>query len=216
MTQTIIAVVLGLVSLCHVSNAVVPPVTGKYYTTIRGQCDIKIRSFGWVDINNYKQAYIKVNGLTYMDSFDGNFAYRGFNLVYLDTNTCRASNYASFDTNFLGYAPGPSDALTAYINNIPDGTHVLGTISDDAFYAMRDNAKAALKSLGVDVYPRVYGDKVIFHAIKGEPEKAIVRTSPARGEALYYEETAPTCAKLSEWLTAAADQCSDYFSYGRK
>lgn len=182
-------VVLGLVS---VTNGATPTVTGTFKPTTPGACDISMKAFGWVDTgaNMVKSAYIKVNGLTYIDSFNGNFDYRGFNLVALDVNTCKASNFGHFDTLNAG---APSDGLAKYIYDIPDGTHILAVTSDDGFNGLQPNAKIALKSIGVDTEGMVYADKLIFHAIKGKPSKAIVKKAPTKGENLFYEEKAPTC-----------------------
>jgi len=178
--------------MSHVTKAVVPTTTGTFKATTPGSCDISMKAFGWVDTGATmtKSSYIKVNGLTYFDSFNGNPDYGGFDLVTLDTNTCRASNFAHFDT----YASAPqADTLANYIYGISDGTHILGVTSDDGFNALNDNARAALKSLGVDATGMVYGDKLIFHAVKGKPAKAVAKSNKAKEDNLYYEEKASTC-----------------------
>jgi len=188
-----IAIALGLVCTSHVTSAVTPTVTGTFKPTTPGNCDISMKAFGWLDTgaNMVKSSYIKVNGLTYMDSFNGNFDYRGFNVVTLDMNTCKASNFGHFDT---WAAAGEGDKLATWIYSIPDGTHILGVTSDDGFQNLPESAKAALRSIGVDTTGRVYSDKMIFHAIKGKPDKAIVRIGKTKEENIFYEEKAPTCA----------------------
>jgi hypothetical protein len=187
-----ITVVLGLVSLGHVVSAVVPVTTGTFKPTAPGQCDINMKSFGWVDtgVDMKKSSYIKVNDLTYFDSFDGNYLYRGFDLVTLDMNTCKASNFGHFDT---AATATEADLLAKYIYGIPDGTHILGVTSDDGNAQLNDAGKAALKSIGVDPTRLGYRDKMIFHVIKGRPEKAVVITKKAAEENLFYEEKAAPC-----------------------
>jgi len=151
-----------------------------------------MKSFGWVDTGAtmVKSSYIKVNGLTYFDSFNGNVVYRGFDLITLDTTTCKATGFAHYDT--CGSA-AEAEQLATYIYGIPEGTHILGVTSDYGFLALTANAKAALKSIGVDTTGMVYADKLIFHAIKGKPDKAIVKTGKTKEENIFYEEKAATC-----------------------
>jgi len=184
--------VLGLVSLCHVISAADPTVTGTYQLTMPGKCDINMKAFGMQDTGPgmKKGSHIKVNGLTYIDSYDTNYDLRGFDIVTLDPITCKASNFGRFDT----YDKVPaSEALTNYIKNLPVGTHILAVTSDDAFQGLQQNAKDALLSIGVNASGRVYADKMIFHAIKGYPDKAIVKIGIHGQENLFYEEKPETC-----------------------
>jgi len=190
-----ITVVLGLVSWGHVVSAVAPEVTvtGTFVPTIPGQCDINMKAYGFTDtgVGMTKTSYIKVNGLTYFNDSDVASAYRGYNLITLDVNTCRASNFDTFDTH---YAAANGDRLDSYIKGIPDGTHVLGVTDDEATMKINAAAKAALSSIGVDVTGLGYRDKLIFHAIKGRPQDAVVRTSKVNEANLFYEERAAgTC-----------------------
>jgi len=185
-------VLLGLVSLSHVGSAATPTTTGTFKPTAPGQCDISMKSVGgggtFNDIN--KNSYIKVNGLTYVDSFVGKVGYRGFNLLQLDTNTCKGIDFDHFDT----WASAPdSDRLTNYIYGIPDGTHILGVIIDGVLNALNAGAKAALKSIGVDMTGLVHLDKLVFHVVKGQPRKTIVKSSKAAEDDLLYEEKAGPC-----------------------
>jgi len=187
-----ITVVLGLVSLGHVVSAADPVVTGTFKPTAPGQCDINMKAFGWLDtgVGMTKSCYIKVNDLTYFDSLNIHPGFRGFNLLTLDMNTCKASNYGHFDT-FASAAD--ADRLASYIQGIPDGTHILGVTADDGFTNLNAAAKAALRSIGVDATGLVYSDKMIFHAIKGRPEKAVVKINKTKEENLFYEEKAACC-----------------------
>jgi len=188
-----ITVVLVLVSLGHVVSAITPVVTGTFVPTLPGQCAINLKAFGFADtgVGMTKTSYIKVNGITYFDNVDTNVAYRGFNLVTLDINTCRASNFDHFDTHEI---PADSDRLVTYINGIPDGAHVLGVTDDEATLGLSAAAKAALSSIGVDVTGLDYRGKLIFHAIKGRPEKVATRMNKVNEGNLFYEERAGTCA----------------------
>lgn len=207
----LIAVVLGLVG---VINAATPEVTGTYAPSLGGRCNINLKAWGYVDAgpNQVRSAYMKVNGLTYFDSFNGNYDYRGFNFVQVDMNTCKASNFAHFDT----WADAAnSNPLALYVNNIPDGTHILGVTSDDGFEKIQDSARNALKSIGVDVTGLKYGDKVLFHAVKGHPEKAVAKIGKNGQASVFYDETAPTCdmcmnggvVKFNEDKTGIYCQC---------
>jgi len=190
-----ITVVLGLVSLGHMVSAEIPVVvggTGTFRSTAPGQCDISMKAYGWLDtgVGMIKNSYIKVNDLIYYDSLSKIIDYRGFNLVTLDMNTCKASNYGHFD---IFASPAEADKLANYITGIKDGTHILGATDDDGFKFLNDAARAALKSIGADTTGLVYADKMIFHAIKGRPEKAVVKTNKAAGDNLFYEEKAAPC-----------------------
>jgi len=192
MMSKFIAVLLVLVSVSHVTSAVTPVTTGTFKPTVPGSCDISIKAFGWLDTGAtmVKSSYITVNNLTYFNSFNGNFEYRGFNLVELDVNTCKASNFGHFDT----YAnTAEADKLSNYIYNIAAGSHILATTSDDGFQNLNDASRAALRSIGVDTTGRVYSDKMVFHAIKGKPDKAIVKINKTKEENLFYEEKAAPC-----------------------
>jgi hypothetical protein len=116
-----------------------------------------------------------------------NVPWKGFNLIVLDTTTCKASNYQHFDTNAVA---ADSDKLAAYINGLPDGTHILGVTCDEASYSLQNSANVALKSIGVDVTGLASRDKVLFHAIKGQPEKTFARIGKAGGGSIYYDEKA--------------------------
>jgi len=182
----LIAVVLGLVGLGHVINA---DVTGTYFAPPLG-CTISIKAYGNGDSGDAATritGYIKVNGLTYWAGADA--ANRGFNLVTLDPNTCKASNYARFDTYL---AAANSDALATYINNLANGTHILGATGDDVTQALQASAKNALKTLGVDVSGMVFHDKALFHAVKGHPEQTVAKFGVANTANLFYEEK-PAC-----------------------
>jgi len=189
MTLTFITVVLGLVGMSHVISAVVLNPTGTFVRSTLGQCNINLKAMGNPDTgaNVRRSAYIKINNVTYFDSFNGNPVYRGFDLMILDMNTCRASNFSEFDT--WGYADA-STALADYISKVPAGAHIIGVTSDDAFNTIQNSAKEALQSIGVNVTGLTYHDKTLFHAIKGKPEKTVQRTGKSGGENLYYEEKA--------------------------
>jgi len=190
--HTLVTVVLGLVSLSHVIKAD-PPITGTFAPTLAGTCQVNLRAFGNGDTEAVV-AYIKVNGLTYLYA-GPDWHYRGFNVVTLDMSTCKASKFGHFDTYYSGTE---ADALATYINDSPDGTHILGVTDDDATNALSDNAKKALKSIGVDVSNMVFHDKVLFHAVKGHPEQTVYKYGPKDSLNLYYEENAvpllETCA----------------------
>jgi len=182
----VIAVVLGLVGLGPVINAAV---TGTYFEP-KNACTISIKAYGNGDSGDAATritGYIRVNGLSYWEGAD--FGSRGFNLVTLDPNTCRASNYARFDTYA---AAANSDALATYINNLANGTHILGATGDDVTQALQASAKNALKAVGVDVSGMVFHDKALFHAVKGHPEQTVARFGLAGGANLFYEEK-PVC-----------------------
>jgi len=188
-----ITVVLGLVSLGHVVSAVAQAVTGTFVPTVPGQCHIQMKAFGMTDTGESmtKTSYIKVNGLTYFEDSDTIGGYRGFNLITLDVNTCRASNFETFDTH---ETYPEADRLANYINGIPDGTHILGVTDDEAQRRLNDVAKAALTLIGVDASGLDHRGKLIFHAIKAKPGKAIVRRNLVNEANLFYEEDATaTC-----------------------
>jgi len=178
----LIAVVLGLVGLGHVINA---DVTGTYFAP-SNRCTISIKAYGNGDPGSIA-GYIKVNGLSYWEAVGS--AGRGFNLVTLDPNTCKASNYARFDTYA---AAANSDALATYINNLANGTHILGATGDDVTQALQASAKNALKTLGVDVSGMVFHDKALFHAVKGHQEQTVAKLGVANTANLFYEEK-PAC-----------------------
>jgi len=189
---------LGLVSQIHVCSSQFTP-TGTYRApTFPGMCKISLKSWGYVDSDDSKNSYIKVNGVTYFDSFSANFGYRGFNLVTLDTETCKASNFGHWDTHQI---PGDANGLAAYINGQPDGTHILGVISDSATYtSLGASAVAALNSIGVDVPGLALQDKVLFHAVKGEPAKTFSRMGKKGGGSVYYDEKPGVCdVSMKSW-----------------
>jgi len=182
-----ITVVLGLVSLCQVITALAPTTTGTFRATTPGQCDIRMKAAAtyitFTDVD--KNSYIIVNGLAYVDSFVTKVACRGFNLVALDPTTCKGTFYDHYDT----WASSPeADRLASYIYTVKDGTHILGVTIDDGFAALNPGARNALKSIGVDTTGLVYADKLIFHAVKGHPDKAIVKLHKSYEPTLYYEE----------------------------
>jgi len=181
-------VVLGLVGLSHVIKAD-PAVTGTFTPTSAGTCQINLRAFGNADTGG-KSGYIKVNGLTYLAAVDTDVWARGFNVVTLDMYTCKASKFGHFDTYNSGTE---ADALAKYINDSPDGTHILGITCDDATNALSDNAKKALKSIGVDVSGMVFHDKALFHAVKGHPDQTVAKVGVKDTANLVYEEKPASC-----------------------
>jgi len=189
---------LGLVSqIGQVCSSQFTP-TGTYRApTFPGMCQISLKAWGWIDAGDTKNGYIKVNGVTYFDSFSANFDYRGFDLVTLDTTTCKASNFGRFDLNEVA---ADSDRLATYIANQPDGTHILGVTSDSAFYALQNSARVALMSIGVDITGYANWDKVLFYAVKGHPEKTFARLVKAGGGSLYYDEKPGLCdVSMKAW-----------------
>jgi len=185
---TLISFVLGLVSLGHVINAADP--TGTYYASSFGGCDISLKAYGYSDTDATRGSYIKVNGLTYLDSAGNNVAFRGFNMVTLDTSTCRASNFGHWDT--CGY-PAESEKLASYIYNLPDGTRILGVTSDDFISNIQDSARNALKSIGVEFPGMDIRSKLLFDVVKGKPDKAVVQIAKPFGNSIFYEVKAPIC-----------------------
>jgi hypothetical protein len=185
-----ITVLIGLVSLCHVTMAANPTMTGTYKTTVPGQCEVRMKAYGYNDKGDKRSSLIIINGITYLDTFDNNPDYRGFNFVTYCPRTCRAMYFAHFDTN---KDPAASDQLAGYLKGIPAGTHILGVTSDDAQENLKQSAVDALKTIGVDVSGIKYRDKVLFHAVKGYPAYTAVRPAQQGPTSVYYEENAATC-----------------------
>jgi len=197
MFSKVIIVVLGLVSLGHVCNAVAAPaVTGTYYPPSQpGVCNVTMKAFGWEDTatnGDVLSAYIIVNGLTYVNTPKLDWTYRGFILVVLDPLICKASTFDAFDTH--GDA-GSSTRLFNYLNAIPDGAHVLGVVHHGVILTLQPNAKTALMTvLGVNTSILVEQfDKLLFHAVKGSPDKVIVRSSKRATDQLYFTEMTAAC-----------------------
>jgi len=182
-----ITAVLGLISLCQVITALAPTTTGTFRATTPGQCDIRIKAASSYATftDEDKNSYIQVNGLTYVDSFVTKVACRGFNLLALDPTTCKGTFYDHYDTSV---SSPEADRLASYLYTVKDGTHILGVIIDDGFLTINPGARNALNSIGVDTTGMVFQDKLIFHAVKGQPDKAIVKLHKAYESTLYYEE----------------------------
>jgi len=207
----VITVVLGLVSVGYVfAAATAPAVTGVFNPTPPGQCDINMKAWGAQDtgVDMRQSSAITVNNLTYVDSYNGNTAYRGFDVVTLDFNTCKAANFDHFDT--FSYS-SDADNLSKYIYGLSDGTHILGVTSYDGFNNLNPAAKAALRAIGVDVTGlEIYG-KLIFHAIAGKPEKTKVKTSKAKEGNLFYEEKSCHLHRLSKQRISESERCRNWF-----
>jgi len=181
-----LAVVLGLVSLGHLINAD-HVATGTYYQTTAGTCDISLRACGLIDKSTDETVYIKVNGVTYLSTNYSINSDTGFNFFTLHPSTCKASDYKHFDT-FLD--PDASNNLANYINGLADGTTIVCVSSFDVENKLQDTAKNALKSIGVDVSTIEYCGKVLFHAVKGKPEKTVMKLGKSSTDCIQLDENA--------------------------
>jgi len=202
-----LAVVLGLVSLVHVINAD-HVATGTYYRTTGGTCDISLRACGLYDTSTDETVYIKVNGVTYLSTNYSIQANRGFNCFTLDPSTCKASGYKHFDTPV---DPKESDKLANYINGLADGTTILCVSSEDVERSIQDTAKNALKALGVDISTIARHDKVLFRAVKGKPEKAVMKLGSEGTDCVQLDEKAlaVTAAVDVDVDTATCNVCKN-------
>jgi len=158
-----------------------------------GPCDVSMRSCGQ-DHSGDDNSYIKVNGVTYFSAPLSETHFEGFDMVTLDLHTCKASNYKHFDVCISG---GENDNLANYINGLPTGTQILsvthGTAAGCIIPWIMPNSYEALKSIGVDVLKLDISleVKLIFHAVKGQPDKIVVKTKEPGTKCLDYNEIIP-------------------------
>jgi len=157
-----------------------------------GGCDVSMRSCG-PDRAAGDTSYIKVNGVTYFSAPLSDPAFEGLDMVTLDLHTCKASNHKHFD---VCANQDENDNLANYINGLPAGTQILSVSHGIAVCISQQttpNSYDALKSIGVDFASSdvSWHRELIFHAVKGQPDKAVVKSKGPGTECLDYNEKTP-------------------------
>lgn len=151
-----------------------------FNSLFNGACLVETLAWGIEDTESYTVVigYVTINKVVWLKTVaDGKW--RGFNTVELALNNCSAVNIRHFDTHG-SYAD--SDALAAYITNLPPTTILIGVTADSADGSLTAAAKSALLSIGIDVTQLQYRGKVAFVAQAGRPSAALVNLAPRFGD----------------------------------
>jgi len=154
-------------------------------------CDIYLKSWGYVDTGpDTGLCQMSINGVASFSSFktDSNrAAYRGFNLMTVDLNTCKAGPVTSYDTHAY---KDQAVRLNNYLQGLPTGTTVVGVICDSGNEnGVLDPAKATFKSLGVNADNVSLRTKLAFITTKGSPSKTVQLSAASGGPSLELRAT---------------------------
>jgi len=141
---------------------------------VSAQCSIEAQAYGANNKNETKYGYVKLNGVAvWQASWYGDGEYpndRGANMFVVDTSTCTLRKLRRFDTLYIR---GAAAHLRDYIQELSDGTVLVGVSADEASSYLRA-ALTTLSGLGADVSDVRWRGAWVFVAEIGDPSKTVL------------------------------------------
>ena len=121
-------------------------------------------SYGGID-KQRQSGFVRINGKQVLQKKSGS---RGFTLVRINSD-CSVNNISTFDTHARFPHTG-NDRIKEYLGNLPNNTRIAGITFDEFTLGLKNDAKSALNSVGLDLSTASYRSSLCFTFITGKPQ----------------------------------------------